>query len=108
MPQDISAEDLAIELKKHTAWLAGTGGERLSLAAKLPPGFDLRGARLNHADLSGSDLQEAQCDNTVFYDALLRNANLKGCTGLNSAQLAGADLAGAQLPEDIVGFELLK
>lgn len=56
---------------------------------------NLRGAHLNSADLLGTTLREAN----------LQDADLRDATGLLSGQLAGTNLSGAKLDEDIRKFE---
>ncbi|UCD80485.1 MAG: pentapeptide repeat-containing protein [Desulfobacterales bacterium] len=71
---------------------------------------NLRGACLRGSDLRGADLQEADLSGTNLLDARLQDANLQDAS-LNevdlllSKQLAGADVAGAQLPASITKFE---
>ena len=80
---------------------------------------NLQGAFLAKANLKGSILGNANLQGTLLYDANLqgadlwgaklkgadiRNANLTGAKSLLAAQLAGLDLTGAKLPEDIHNF----
>ncbi len=64
-------------------------------------------ANLKHADLRGADLRRATFDNANLSGASLREANLQGVDlsiaqrGLQTEQLAGADLTGATLPEEL-------
>jgi uncharacterized protein YjbI with pentapeptide repeats len=60
---------------------------------------DLRGANLQGAELQGSNLQ-----GTALQLTNLRNADLTGAIGLVASQLAGADVAGAKLPETVGTF----
>ena len=73
---------------------------------------DLRGADLDKADLRGVNLRGAQLQGagllrTVLREANLRDADLSEVKGLQSDQLAGANLSGAKLPEAISKFEPL-
>jgi len=73
---------------------------------------DLRGAALSGRDLStanlrGADLRGAGFEASSLFRASLREANLQGIDlsvakrGLQTEQLAGADLTGATLPEEL-------
>jgi uncharacterized protein YjbI with pentapeptide repeats len=72
---------------------------------------DLRGAALSAMDLSGvnlrgADLRGAGFNKTGLSGASLREADLQGVDlstnrGLQTEQLAGADLTGAKLPEEL-------
>jgi len=75
-------------------------------------GANLRGAKLakadlHQADLSGADLQDVGFDGTDLFEAKLREANLQGADlsgaegGLRTEQLAGANLTGTKLPEQL-------
>ncbi len=77
--------------------------------AKLPQA-DLREANLAVANLQGAflaraDLREANLPLTTLREANLADADLRGVTGLLGGQLAGANVSGAKLPEDIAKFE---
>lgn len=60
-------------------------------------GTDLRKARFANAELSACDLRDSD----------LRDADLSEVTGLQSQQLAGSNLSGADLPPEIASFEAL-
>jgi uncharacterized protein YjbI with pentapeptide repeats len=73
---------------------------------------DLKHAKLNDADLTGADLQGAALQGVMLIESnlsgtSLREANLQGVDlsaakrGLQTEQLAGADLTGAKLPEEL-------
>ena len=62
----------------------------------------LQGADLERANLSGASLRDA-----CLQEAILCDADLRNTTGLHSEQLAGADLSGAELPEEINKFSAL-
>ena len=73
---------------------------------------DLRGAQLNKVDLQGVNLRGAQLQGssllrTVLREANLQDADLSKVEGLQSDQLAGANLSGATLPEAVGRFEPL-
>src|SRR5213075_2909610 len=57
-------------------------------------GEDLSGTRFGNSNLAGADLRES----------ILRDADLSGVAGLQSEQLAGADLSGAKLPNSLEGL----
>ena len=71
-------------------------------------GVDLTGTNFRHADLSNANLQRAILKRTVLFWAELWDADLKKSAGLISSQLAGANVAGAKLDEDIAKFEAVK
>jgi uncharacterized protein YjbI with pentapeptide repeats len=96
-----SDQDLHQRLASHAQWLDsdGTQGSRI----------DLSDENLSRCDLTEARLKRARCNqNTLFRDAMLRGADFSECEGLNSANLAGADLTGAKLPAVIEKFEMLK
>jgi hypothetical protein len=68
---------------------------------------DLTGADLRRANLRGADLRGATFDGSNLFDASLRETNLQGVDlsvakrGLQTEQLAGADLTGATLPPEL-------
>jgi uncharacterized protein YjbI with pentapeptide repeats len=73
---------------------------------------DLRGAQLNRVDLQGVNLRGAQLQGasllrTVLREANLQDADLSDVEGLQSDQLAGANLSGATLREAVGRFEAL-
>lgn len=65
---------------------------------------NLARANLQGACLAEANLQEAQLQWTLLSDANLQYADLTHATGLLAGQLAGANVAGAQLPEEIRPF----
>ena len=88
-------------------------------------GADLSGADLSTADLEAADLANANLEGADLAGANLRRCNLQGCrlrgvkglaraalhdvnlqgaTGLDGTEFAGADLAGARMPE-LLSFE---
>lgn len=69
---------------------------------------DLTGVNLEHADLSDGNLQGATLLRSKLRDANLENADLSRAVGLLPAQLAGANLAGARLPEKFGDFDGLR
>src|SRR5579884_1093057 len=72
--------------------LADADLSQLNLVGASLRGADLRRAKFGSADVTGTDLRESN----------LRGADLSGVTGpLQSEQVAGADLAGAALPESL-------
>jgi uncharacterized protein YjbI with pentapeptide repeats len=68
-------------------------------------GVSLEGTNFAEADLTGVDLRNARLVGATFREADLRNADLTGATGVVTPQFAGANVAGAKLPEVIAKFE---
>jgi len=71
---------------------------------------DLQGANFGEANLQGANLQganleEANLGRSNLREAILQNADLTGAKGLQGGQLAGANVSGAKLPEDVAKFE---
>jgi uncharacterized protein YjbI with pentapeptide repeats len=70
-------------------------------------GRNLRDADLSQANLSGADLRSVNFSGSNLSGASLREANLQGVDlsvaqrGLQTEQLAGADLTGATLPPEL-------
>lgn len=68
---------------------------------------NLSGADLYQADLNGADLQEVNFTAASLIETNLREANLQGADlsgvigGIRTEQLAGANLTGAKLPEQL-------
>jgi uncharacterized protein YjbI with pentapeptide repeats len=122
--------DLREALGRHAEWLdsAGEAGARADFSGKNLEGAELVDARLPEAvfqrtilkgaDLTLADLRqgtlvqanlaEASLLGTQFQQASLQAADLRGATGLLSAQLAGTNLFCAALPESLAPFEGLK
>jgi len=95
-------EELKSVLEEHEKWLVSEGKEGTKanlLGANLSEAnlrkTNLGKANLEGVDLGGSDLREA----------FLQDADLNGVKGLQGGQLAGADVSGAKLPEDVAKFE---
>lgn len=109
------------------AALAGSDLRGATLARADLKGTNLTGADLSRADLSDADLEAADLANANLEDADLSGANLRRCnlqgcrlrgvkglpraalhdvnlrdaTGLDGTEFAGADLAGARMPESL-------
>ena len=66
---------------------------------------DLRGVDLSGADLSGVDLHNAYLNATLLREAHLQDANLTGVQGLLSDHVAGANLSGTQLSDEVGQFD---
>ena len=70
-------------------------------------GADLEGADMQGASLAGANLRRCRLVGSHLRDvrglatATLRDADLHGVTGLTGTEFAGADLAGARLPETL-------
>ena len=66
---------------------------------------DLEKANLQQAYLVGANLHQSFLYETAFRDANLQNATLTEVKGLLASQLAGCNVSGAHLPDDIKKFE---
>jgi len=66
---------------------------------------NLIGANLQKAFLCKANLQKAAFNGTNLREANLQDADLTDATGLLAGQLAGANVSGAELPEDIAKFD---
>jgi uncharacterized protein YjbI with pentapeptide repeats len=117
-------------LRRHCEWLESNGeiGERADFSGAHLEGADLTDANLkdawlNKAILKDADLLLANLERASLLQANLQGANLLGTrlreadlqgallentVGLQSEQLAGANLLGATLPADVSVFEALK
>ena len=117
-------------LRRHCEWLESKGdmGERADFSGAHLEGVDLTDANLedawlNKATLKDADLLLANLERASLLQANLQGANLLGtrlreadlqrallenATGLQSEQLAGANLFGATLPADVSVFKALK
>jgi uncharacterized protein YjbI with pentapeptide repeats len=117
-------------IESHALWLDSGGelgtradfsGKNLAYAemvdARLPDALlhktNLKAADLTLADLRGAalvqaNLAEANLLGTQLQQADLQGANLLGATGLLRAQLAGANLFAAAIPESISPLDGLK
>lgn len=62
-------------------------------------------ANLQGANLQGANLQKANLGRSNLREAILQNADLSCAKGLQGGQLAGANVSGAKLPEDVAKFE---
>jgi uncharacterized protein YjbI with pentapeptide repeats len=69
---------------------------------------DLTGANLEQADLTEANLQGATLRRSQLHKANLENADLSRAVGLLPTQIAGANLAGARLPEKFDDFDGLR
>ena len=97
-------------------------GERAFAGARLSKAY-LQGAQLSGADLSGANFSDANLEDADLRDAILQGANLQRTAlrdvnlenadltktaGLLPAQLGGANLCGARLPDRFGDFDGLK
>jgi uncharacterized protein YjbI with pentapeptide repeats len=89
----------------YDADLSGADLRRACLRGALLEGAVLRGAQLQWADLQDADLRNAVLHGAQLQHANLRGANLTGARGLLPGQLAGCDLSGARLPDQLARFE---
>lgn len=127
----MESEELTKIIQSHKLWLdsGGKEGKRATLEeANFGTSVELRGADLRNAvlnraefkdaDLTETNLQGAELRRASFDGAILRrtnlreadlqNANLENADFLLTAQLAGANVAGAKLPKPIAEFEGLR
>ncbi len=88
-----SKEHLALLKRGRAAW-----NRWREIQPEIQP--DLMGADLARLNLTGANLSEVN-----FQDANLEKADLSGATGLVVRQLAGTNLSGAKLPNDVRTFE---
>ena len=97
-------------LKEHQLWLRSGGkeGKKAVLNGADFGDADLTDANFQRADLRRANFGRAVLRRTNLREADLQNASLEETNFLLSAQLAGADVAGAKLPEAIANFEGLK
>jgi len=97
-------------------------GERAFAGARLSKAY-LQGAQLSGADFSEANFSDANLEDADLRDAILQGANLQRtalrdvnlenadltkATGLLPAQLGGANLCGARLPDRFGDFDGLK
>jgi uncharacterized protein YjbI with pentapeptide repeats len=126
----ISSRALSSILEEHGNWLDSNGESGIQadfseldlenadlidarLRSAILSKTILKGADLMLADFRGATLLQANLQNanllgTQFQQANLQAAVLTGATGLQSAQLARANLFGAVLPETILPIEGLR
>ena len=101
---DLSRQDLvAVQLQNAKLGHARLRGADLTRAELADA--DLAGANLQGATLHQTDLHRANLAGANFRDAILTGADLTGTRGLLPGRLAGANLAGAKLPEEASKFE---
>jgi uncharacterized protein YjbI with pentapeptide repeats len=102
--------ELAEILKEHQLWLSSDGkkGKRAVLNGADFADADLTDANFQRAELRRANFGRAVLRRTNLREADLQNAQLEETNFLLSAQLAGADVAGAKLPEPIADFDGLK
>lgn len=121
---------LAEILDQHRQWLESEGrvGKRADLSRLCLQEADLTGADLQRAFFRKADLREADLSLTNLQNGCLIRANLQGAcllgtnlreanlegamledaAGLSIGQVAGANLAGAVLPNPVIELEGLK
>jgi uncharacterized protein YjbI with pentapeptide repeats len=104
---DLAGRDLTgIDLRGTNLQHAKLRGAKLGRDGRLCDA-DIRDADLCQADLSGADLTEIHCAGADLRRANLRETNLQGADlsgsigALRTEQLAGANLTGAKLPEQL-------
>ncbi len=103
----ISTKRLRKILEEHQKWLDSNGvkGEKAGLTKANLRKADLIGANLRKADLERANLIKASLNGTSLRESNLKDANLTGLTGLQGGKLAGANVSGTKLPEDVAKFE---
>jgi uncharacterized protein YjbI with pentapeptide repeats len=111
----ITPDALSALIAAHRSWLesAGKEGHKANLSGADLEGLNLHGYDLSHLDFRGANLARAKfgdvpVEDTNFQAADLQEADLSGARGLLAPQLAGADLAGAKLPDSFKEFAALK
>lgn len=65
----------------------------------------LDGSDLSNSNFSQSNFEEATLLGTKLHESNFQDANFEKVTGLLGSQLAGANVSGAKIPEDIRKFE---
>ena len=128
--EKVTRRNLREALENHAQWLDSQGdvGNRADFSGKILDSAEMVDARLSDAiliktslkkadltlaDLRGASLVQANLAETTLLGTQLQYsglqaANLQGATGLLSPQLAGANLFGATLPEDISPLNSLR
>lgn len=113
----ISRDELKRIVAEHEKWVESNGekGTRADLSKTDLREAILEDTNLQRADLSNADLQDANLEGAILAGAELQGTNLKGANLRNAdlteaksllvRQLAGLDLTGAKIPEDINNFE---
>ncbi len=114
-PPPLTLEEFSGLLAAHRQWLdsGGQEGQKAEFAGANLQGLDLSGYNLSHLDFREANLVrvkfgEAHVEGASFRSADLQEADLREVQGLLAPQLAGADLAGARLPESFKDFAALK
>jgi hypothetical protein len=102
-------------LASHRQWVDSEGkeGKKADLRGADLHGLELSGDDLSGVNLRGANLQgvnfgEANLQGVNLQEAELQEANLAEAKGLLARQLAGANVSGAELPQDIASFDGLK
>jgi len=101
--------------KDHNLWLDSKGekGVKADFSNCSLPGevrfvrVDYEGVSFRGAHLCSIEFENMNLTGADFRDADLRNTKFKDVEGLSSGQLAGSDVTGAKLGEDIQKFESL-
>lgn len=128
--EKVTRRNLREALENHVQWLDSKGelGSRADFSGKTLDSADMVDARLSDAiliktslkkadltlaDFRGASLVQADLTDgtllgTQLQYASLQAASLQGATGLLSPQLAGSNLFGATLPEDISPIHSLR
>ena len=104
-------EDFSGMLSAHRQWerSGGKEGHQADFAGANLQGLDLTGHDLSGLNFRGANLVrakfgDAHVEGASFRAADLREADMGGVRGLLAPQLAGADLAGAKLPDSLKEF----
>jgi uncharacterized protein YjbI with pentapeptide repeats len=114
-PPPLTPEDFSGIMAAHRQWeeSGGQEGKKAEFSGANLQGLDLSGYNLSGLDFRGANLSRGRFGDTPveganFRSADLQEADLSGVRGLLAPQLAGADLAGAKLPEDLEEFTGVK
>ncbi|MFX0200649.1 MAG: pentapeptide repeat-containing protein [Candidatus Hodarchaeota archaeon] len=110
--QEFTPEELKEILEEHEKWLVSEGkeGTKANLQKARLVGANLQKANLIGANLQGANLGKANLEKvdlggSDLRTAILQDADLTGAKGLQGGQLAGSNVSGAKLLEDVAKFE---
>lgn len=111
---NLSGEQLKKIIRDHKKWIVSRGAEgRMANFSFVDlKGLDLSNLDLRKAKFELADLEQAKFDKTDLRESLFAGANLRHAdlqtACLLGPELAGADITGANLPDNINEFKPLK